>query len=117
MPNFRFKEYTPEEDKIYEESIYKIKQGLKNGLDFKESCSMINVDDPVLKRFIIDDALKIMIADMHYQNKLTLQQVADLLNVPLKTVNIANMEMLEEAGLASAEEYKKANPEDLFGNL
>lgn len=117
MPNFRFKEYTPEEDKIYEESIYKIKQGLKNGLDFKESCSVINVDDPVLKRFIIYDALKIMIADMHYQNKLTLQQVADLLNVPLKTINIAHMEMLEEVGLSLAEEYKKANLEDLFGDL
>lgn len=105
MTKPQYKQYTPEEDRIYEETIAIILQSLKNGLNFKEACSMIRVEDHDLKRFIIDDALKIMIAEMHYSKGLSLQQVSDALNVPIRTIGIANMEMLEDVGITSANFY------------
>lgn len=116
MSEIQYKQYTPEEDKIYDEAIAIIRDALKNGLNFQEACSMICVDDHVLRRFIVDDALKIMIAEMHYLKGLSLQQVSDTLNVPPKIINIANREMLEDAGMAAAEFYNKNNSEGNFGN-
>lgn len=116
LADFKYKEYTPEEDMIYDETISKVREGLRNGLTFKEACSVINVEDIELKRFIVDDALKIMIAEMHYAKGMPFQQVADALKVSLKVINIAHMEMLEDAEITASDIYIKSNPEDLTGN-
>lgn len=113
---FKYKEYTPEEDKIYESAISKIKEAIKNGLNFNEACEVVNVGDPELKRFIVDDALKMMIAEMHYEKGMPLPVVADRLKVPLKAVNIANTEMLEDVGIAAAEMFKRSNVGEHIGN-
>jgi hypothetical protein len=113
---FKYKEYTPEEDKIYESAISKIKEAIKNGFNFNEACSIVNVSDPELKRFIVDDALKMMIAEMHYEKGMPLPVVADRLKVPLKAVNIANTEMLEDVGIAAAEMFKRSNVGGHIGN-
>jgi hypothetical protein len=113
---FKYKEYSSEEDKIYESAISKIKEAIRNGFNFNEACSIVNVSDPALKRFIVDDALKIMIAEMHYEKNMPLPVVADRLKVPLKAVNIANMEMLEDTGIAAAEMFKKSSPVAPIGN-
>lgn len=116
MSGFKYKEYTEEETEIYNQAFAKIKSGLENGLSFHEACSAIDVKDGELRDFIIDDALKTAIADMHYARGFLLQQVADKLKVPLKKINSANMEMLEDAGIAAAEVYKKSNPGGPIGN-
>ncbi|MDA8214055.1 MAG: hypothetical protein M0Z64_02115 [Nitrospiraceae bacterium] len=115
MTDFMYREYNAEEDNIYTEAMAKIREGLKNGLNFNEACSVINVDVE-LKKFIIDDALKVMIAEMHYAKGMTLKQVADALKVPFKTVDIANMEMLEDVGITAADVYKRSNPGNPVGN-
>ncbi len=110
MREVRYKEYTPEEEVIYKGAISKIMDGIKNGLNFNEACSIVDVQDSELKQFIFDDALKIMIAEMHYGKGIPLYDVADKLKVPVRSINIAVMEMLEDAGIASADAYKKNNP-------
>lgn len=116
MENFKYKEYTAEEDKIYNEAMVKIIEGVKNGLNFDEACSNANVDDEKLREFIMDDALKVMIAEMHYIKGLSLYEVASALKVSMETVNKANLEMLEDIGIASAEFYKQNNPDRPVGN-
>lgn len=116
MEDIKYKEYTPEESKIYDEAIAKIREALKNGLNFNEACSTVDVKDVELKRFIVDDALKIMIAEMHYAKGMTLKQVADALRVPLKVIDIANIEMLQDVGITAAEVYKRSNPDNPIGN-
>lgn len=116
MENLKYKEYTEEENLIYDESISKIKEGLKNGLSFNEACNIVNIEDAELKRLILDDALKIMIADMHYTKGMTLRQVADTLRVPIIIVDRANNEMLEDVGISAAELYKMSNPNNPIGN-
>lgn len=116
MENLKYKEYTEEENLIYNEAILKIKEGLKNGLNFNEACSVVNIEDAELKRLIVDDALKIMIADMHYAKGMTFKQVADTLQVPIRAVDSANNEMLEDAGISAADIYKASNHGNPIGN-
>ncbi|MGO9379070.1 MAG: hypothetical protein ACLPN1_14140 [Dissulfurispiraceae bacterium] len=110
MAGVKYKEYSPEEDRIYNESISKIREGMKNGIPFEEACQTIEVADDELKRFILDDALKIMIAELHYGKRMNLEEVARTLNVPMGKVSVASLEMLEDAGIAAAELSRKNNP-------
>ena len=116
MGDFKYKDYTPEESAIYDAAMIKIKEGMKNGLSFSEACSVIDVQEPDLKHFIEDDALKLIIAEMHYEKGIPLQQVAETLNIPLKRVNTANMEMLEDVGTTAAAMYRESNPDGPIGN-
>jgi hypothetical protein len=116
MADFKYKEYTAEEDKIYNDAIAKIREGLKNGLGFDEACSMADVADAELKEFIEDDALKIMIAEMHYAKGMPLDRVADALKVPVKKIAKANGEMLEDAGIAAAKMFRQSNPGGITGS-
>jgi hypothetical protein len=110
MAGVKYKEYSPEEDKIYNESIAKIREGMKNGLAFGEACQVIDVADEELKEFILDDALKIMIAELHYGKGMTLEEVARILNLPMGKVSVASLEMLQDAGIAAAALNRKNNP-------
>lgn len=116
MSEVNYKHYTEEESAIYNEALEKIKSGLKNGLSFDEACLGVKVEDAELKKLITDDALKVSIAEMHYGQGLNLKQVADTLKVPLKTINVANNEMLEDAGITATEEYRSSNPDAPVGN-
>lgn len=116
MDDIIYKEYTEEETRIYNEVMVKIREGLKNGLTLKEACGAVAVADAELKKLISDDVLKIMIAEMHFGKGLTLEEVAKALSVSLKAINAAIMEMLEDAGIAAAEEYNKNNPNGHVGN-
>ncbi len=116
MADFKYKDYTPEESALYDAAMIKIREGMKNGLSFSEACSVIDVQDPDLKHFIADDALKVMIAEMHYEKGIPLQQVADTLKVPLKQLNTANMEMLEDVGTTAAAMYRESDPDGPIGN-
>lgn len=106
--NYKYKEYTHEESKIYNDAMAKIRDGLKNGLNFNEACGVVDMDAG-LKKFVVDDALKVMIAEMHYAGGMSLPQIADALKVPIKVIDTANMEMLEDVGITAAEVYRTSN--------
>lgn len=114
----KYKEYSPEEDRIYSESIAKIREGMRNGLAFDKACQTIEVADEELREFILDDALKIMIAELHYGKGTNLEEVARILNVSMGKVSLASLEMLEDAGIAAAEQSRKENlkPNGPVGN-
>ncbi|MCC6347086.1 MAG: hypothetical protein IT388_07870 [Nitrospirales bacterium] len=116
MADIRYKQYTEEESRIYDAAIARIREGMKNGLSFPEACASIAVEDAELKRLILDDALKIMIAEMHFGRELLLPQVAGILKVPLDRVTVAVAEMLDDVGITAAEQYRKENPDASFGN-
>lgn len=116
MEEFQYKEYSEEENKIYQDAMRKIMEGLKNGLNFAEACNDVDVSDAELKGFITDDALKIVIADMHYNKGLGLADLASLLNISLETAEKANREMLEDVSLSSEEIHRLNNPDNRIGN-
>lgn len=116
MSKITYKEYTPEEDRIYNAAMAKIREGFQRGLNFDDACGAIDVQDKDLKEFILDDALKIMIAELHYGKGISLDQVAERLNVPLARIAMASMEMLEDAGIAAAGVFKRENPDTPIGH-
>jgi hypothetical protein len=110
MEEFLYKEYTEEESRIYHESMQKIMEGLRSGLPFSEACSAAAVPDEKLRSFIEDDALKILIADMHYTKCVPLEQIAQELDIQLAMLTKANAEMLQDIEISSTEIYRSQNP-------
>jgi len=110
MEDFIYKEYTEEETRIYQAAMDKIMGGLKEGLSFPECCTSLDIEDEELKGFITDDALKIVIADMHYNRGLSLEHVATTVKLPIEVINKANLEMMEDVEIATIEMSKMSNP-------
>ena len=91
-----YKQFTEEEDRIYEKSITVIKSNVGNGVKFDLACEFIAVDDAELKGLIVDDALKIEIAEQHYGKRIPLIEVAKKLGVPMERLLRACTEMMED---------------------
>jgi hypothetical protein len=116
MEEFRYKEYTEEESHIYHETMKKIMEGLTRGLPFDQACGLVKVPDEQLRGFIEDDALKIVIADMHYIKGISLEQAAEELNVHVDKLRRANAEMLQDIEITSVEVYRAQNPGSPVGD-
>lgn len=98
-----YKQFTEEEDSIYKKSIEVIRSNISNGVKFDLACDFVTVDDLELKGLIIDDALKIEIAELHYGKRVPLMDVAKKLGVPMDRLLRANTEMMEDVVKTSEE--------------
>ncbi len=115
MKDIKYKQYTNEEDAIYCDAMEKILPSLRSGSTFESACCNLEISDASLKSFILDDAMKIMIAELHYRDGLGLPEVAERLDIPIDKISYASLEMLEDVSIASAEAFKKDNS-DFFKN-
>ena len=97
-----------ETDKAYEKAIFQIREGLEKGLDFDSACASIEVKDEELKRRIIDDMLKVIIAEEHYNKNIPLDKLAVALKVPEDHLESAKAEMLEVVKNSSIKAFYKA---------
>ncbi len=99
--------FSEEENRIYNESIKKIKEGLDSGLGFDEVCDTLSIENEDFKRLIADDSLKITIAGMHFNHKRSMEEIAEKLKIPVERVTKTRQEMLEEVKEASIRAYYK----------
>ncbi|MFQ3574399.1 MAG: hypothetical protein SNJ53_07190 [Thermodesulfovibrionales bacterium] len=116
MSSLRYKEYNDEEARIYEEGIEKMRRCMNQGKTFQEASDLIDVEDDSLKGFILDDALKIFIAEQHFVLGLSLNKISESLRVDLNTIQKAVVEMLEDVAHTSAEYYRMVHGDDAIGN-
>jgi hypothetical protein len=98
-----YKHFSPEEDELYTKHITMIRSNIGNGLKFDLACEFIAVEDRQLKGLIIDDALKIEIAELHYGKGLALPEVSKKLGVSMERLLKANSEMMEDVVNTAAE--------------
>jgi hypothetical protein len=99
-----------EEDKLYREGIEKIKAGVEEGKSFEEAAALIelmDIKDPPLREAVISDALKVIIAELHFAKKKSLKSLAKKLKVPEKVLFQARQEMLEDLEEAAVEKFRK----------
>ncbi|MDA8085951.1 MAG: hypothetical protein M0Z75_04560 [Nitrospiraceae bacterium] len=96
-----------EEDKQYAESIKRIQNAVLQGMSFESASGLIDVKDEALKTQILDDALKVLIAQMHFTGGTPLEGLAKKLGLPLKRLEDAKNAMLEEVEEAAVERYRK----------
>jgi hypothetical protein len=105
LPDEAFKTET---DKAYEKAFAKIKEGLAKGLDFDTACAAVEVVDEELRKSIIDDMLKVLIAEEHFTKNISLYQLAENLKVPVDRLESAKLSMLEDVKDASIKAFYKS---------
>ena len=105
MPEFHFKEFTPEEGKIYEDGLAKFREAIDGGKTLRQAYESFAIADKELQAMIQVDFLKILIAERHFSQQQPLEEVAKALGVPLDLVNDTYKRMLQEAGVTAANEF------------
>lgn len=92
----QYKEFNEEEERVYTQCIALIRLNISNGALFDPASNAVTVEDEELKNLIIDDALKIEIAEMHYGKAMPLSQVSEKLGVSIERLLKARTEMMED---------------------
>jgi hypothetical protein len=107
MPEFDFKEFTPEEDRIYTEAVTKYREAITAGKTLREAYESASIADKALESMIQADFLKIMIAERHFSRKQPLETVAKDLGVSFDLVKDTFGRMLQEVGVSAASQFGK----------
>ncbi len=115
MPDFDFKEFTPEEDRIYTEAVTKYREAITAGKTLKQAYESATIADNALEKIIQADFLKIMIAERHFSQKQPLETIAKDLAISMDLVKDTFGRMLQEVGISAAnqfgQEFGTLNPE------
>ncbi len=92
----------------YEKASAKIREGLAAGLDFDAACAAIEVKDEGIRNSIIDDMLKVIIAEEHFGKNVRLDELSKKLNVSLERLEAAKTAMLEDVRDTSIKAFYKS---------
>ncbi|MFC1512854.1 hypothetical protein ACFL5J_00210 [Thermodesulfobacteriota bacterium] len=96
-----------EENRIYEKAVAILRSELDQGRTFDHACEQLDVADQELRALIIDDFLKILIAEDHFGGGKGLDDIALCLGIPYETLETARDEMLQEVGEEMAAQYRQ----------
>ncbi|GBE00449.1 hypothetical protein BMS3Abin07_02500 [bacterium BMS3Abin07] len=96
MSKNRYKEFSEKEGQIYDKAIEEIRGNIKNGMGFEEACKSIDVKDEELRSIVKDDFLKITIADMHYSQGKSFEDIAKATNKPTNEIILTFNRMLDD---------------------
>ena len=107
-------EFTDEESRIHHAGFKIIHDGLAAGLDFDTACAGLEVVSPEMRQVIIDDYLKLAVAEAHFQDKHPLEDLAAHLRCPVERLETARDEMMAEVREAAIKQYKKESAESGF---
>ncbi len=105
MPEFEFKQFTPEEDRIYTEAVEKFRKAIAAGKTLKQAYDGYTIDDKKLEALIQADFLKILIAERHFAHRQSLEQIAQDLDIPSDLVRDTHARMLQEVGSTAASQF------------
>ncbi len=104
LPEDAFKSETA---KIYEKAEATIREKLAQGLDFDSACDAITISDEEVKKGIIDDLLKVLIAEEHFTKGVSLDEISKKLGIAEDRLVKAKAEMLEDVKDASVRAFYK----------
>jgi hypothetical protein len=99
--------FTAEEERLHEAGFAAIGAGLAAGLGFAEACERVEAADPDLRRIIVDDFLKVTIAQRHFQGGESTAAVAAALKISEERVEYTRREMLAEVAAASVDAFRR----------
>ncbi|MGN7610601.1 hypothetical protein ACQZV8_00785 [Magnetococcales bacterium HHB-1] len=97
--------FTQDDDKIYALAFTFLHQYLSQGGRWPQAKEALKVDDLELKKIILDDFIKVQIAEQHFQQKIPLKKIAKTLGVPVKALLEARKSMIEEVKEAAIDAY------------
>ena len=105
MPEFEFKEFSPEEGRVYEEAVNKYREAITAGKNLRQAYEGYSVADKQLETLIQADFLKIMIAERHFGQGQTLDEIARALDITADLVKNTHARMLQEVGVTAANQF------------
>jgi biotin operon repressor len=105
MPEFEFRKFTPEEDKIYEDAINAFRATVAGGKILKVAYDGFPIEDAELRAVIQADFLKILIAERHFAANQSFDEIAAALGISRELVQQTHARMLQEAGISVANEF------------
>ncbi len=108
MPEY--KEFTKEEEEIYDREMHELLRLVKDGATIPDACEKIKTSNPEMVQILKDDLLKIMIAELHYGKKMPLSDIARLLDVEIGEIMQANEIMIEDVMHTVKETHLKEFP-------
>ncbi len=88
--------FSSEAERTYMSALAKMREGLAKGFDFKSASTSIMISDESLRHAVLDDVLKVIIAEEHFMKGIPVEQVGQKLNLPLEQLEKAMTEMLED---------------------
>lgn len=98
--------FMSEANRQYMAEITRIRGGLDKGLGFDEATSLIEEKDEAARAGIIEDTLKVLIAEEHFAKGVPLEELAQRLKIAANRLEAAKKSMLDEiVGDASMREY------------
>ncbi len=105
MPEFSFKEFTPEESRTYEEAMNQFRIALGAGKTLKQAYESYVIDDISLQKLIQADYLKIVIAERHFGQRQSLEEIAAALDVTRELLKETLARMLQEVGMTASNQF------------
>ncbi len=102
LPDDAFK---TENAKMYEKAEAIIREKLAQGLDFDSACAAVSMTDEELRKNIIDDILKVLIAEEHFTKGISLDEMARKLGIAVGRLEKAKAEMMEDVKDASVRAF------------
>ena len=100
--------FLKEEDKKYKAILEKIRSAVGTGLGFEEACNTAGIEKNEQNDVIIDDALKVLIVEMHFEKQMPAEEVAAKLKLPVEQVNAARQSMLREIEETAVKTFHKS---------
>lgn len=105
MPEFTFKEFTPEEGIIYEETVNAFRTAIAAGKTLRQAYEGCKLADKELETLIQADFLKILIAERHFAANQPLDDIAKALDISADLVKNTHARMLQEVGITAANQF------------
>lgn len=99
--------FITETDVAYKKAVAEIRKGLEQGLDFDKASEAIQVESEELKKHIIEDMLKVIIAEEHFSKNIPLDKLSEALGVTLERLETAKKSMLEDVKDSSIKAFYK----------
>ncbi len=107
MGNAWYDDLPEEQEQLYDESVRRIKSAVEKSMSFEQAASLLEVEDESLKAAIVSDALKVLIAEMHFAHKKTVEEVAKALKLSPERITQVRAEMLGEVEQSAIDAYKR----------
>jgi hypothetical protein len=104
MPEFKFKQFTAEEDRIYAQTVGKFREAVSQGRTLRQAYESCPVADKELEKLIQVDFLKIMIAERHFAQRQPLEDLAKAFDVSLALLKDTLARMLQEVGITASQQ-------------
>lgn len=102
-----YEDLASEEDKFYVEAVNRIKDAvLKEGMALDAAAALVDVHEAKLKEDIVEDSIKVLLAEMHFGEGRPLKDVSKRLGVALDRLERSRREMMIEVESAAIESFK-----------